>query len=329
MANFVVESRFSFARNYILASNNNLRSRHFSKPRPVSHNFTQHMPLYKLSESEIRENSKKYLETLEYWLRRVIDNKLTEIYGSEYWNHHDNGIYIIKKEIREKTTDRLNKYSERFSRWIDATLLEHLIDIICKEKLYKEYFKCFFEFNYPLGKEQLRISLSKLSETRNRLYHSNPISIRQAEQVICYTNDIIESIKEFYLKINQQMDFNAPTILSISFSDSTKIFRDAMVKSSNGIIVNKRATKYRCGDRLKMEIEIDSSFDNNEYNIIWNWKNINNIEPNKKDIEIQFTEEHIGETFAIRVKLISNKSWHRFNTFDDELSILLTVLPPI
>lgn len=287
------------------------------------------MPLFKLNEAELRNSSKNYLETLEFWLRRVIDTKLTEVYGSKYWEYHDNNIFLIKKEIREKSADRFKKYPERFTRWIDATLLEHLIDIICKEKLYKEFFNAYFKYNFPLGREQLRLNLTKLSEIRNRLYHSNPISVRQAEQAICYTNDIIESIKQFYLNTSQQMEFNAPSIISISFSNGTKIYKDAMVQASNGLIVRIKNTKFRCGEKIKMEIEVDSTFDANEYIIIWDCINVGTAETNKTDFELEFSENHVGELFKISVKLISNKNWHRYRTYDDSLSVLLTVLPPI
>lgn len=287
------------------------------------------MPLYKLNEAELRNVSKNYIETLEFWLRRIIDTKLSEVYGNNYWEYCDQDIYLIKKEIREKATDRFNKYPERFSRWIDATLIEHLIDIICKEKLYKEFFKGYFEYNFPLGREQLRLNLTRLSEIRNRLYHSNPISIRQAEQAICYTNDMIESIKEFYLNTNQQMEFNSPSIISISFSNGTKIYKDSMTQASNGSIYRIRNTKFRCGDRLKMEIEVDSTFDEKDYIIFWDFNSIENIEIDKKSIEIQFLEQHVAELFKISVKIISNKNWHRYRNYDDSLSISLTVLPPV
>ena len=73
-----------------------------------------------------------------------------------------------------------------------------------------------------------------------------------------------------------------------------------------------------------MELEIDSSFDDSEYKIVWSWNNINGkIDRHKKDIEIQFAENHVGEVFQINVKVISNKEWHRYNQHDDQLSLLL------
>jgi predicted GNAT family N-acyltransferase len=78
MANFVVDSRLHFARNCILASNNNLRSRHFSKPRPVSGNCKKKMAEITKSNieddeilTEITKKSKAYWgysdEQMESW----------------------------------------------------------------------------------------------------------------------------------------------------------------------------------------------------------------------------------------------------------------------
>jgi hypothetical protein len=99
------------------------------------------MPLYKISNTELREYCKKYIETLEFWLRRLVDDTLLREYGKEYWNQFDeNKNHLIKKEIKEKVSSRIEKNPEKFPRWIDATLLEHLSDILCKEFLYKKYF---------------------------------------------------------------------------------------------------------------------------------------------------------------------------------------------
>lgn len=285
------------------------------------------MPFFKLSESEIREISKKHIESLEYWLRRVIHNSLSNYYGEKYWLYrNENEIYIIKKDIREKVSNRLAANGERFSRWIDATLLEHLIDIICKQNLYELHFKPFFESNFPLGREQLRFYLKNLSETRNRLYHVNPISIRQAEQAVCYSNDIIEAIKYNYLQLNRFMDFNAPSILSVTLSNGEKYYRQQMIKASNGVILNLRNSKFRCGDRIKIELEIDSSFEEDEYTI--SWQGIN-AATNSRSVDFEFKEQHVGEVFKIVSQIRTNKNWHRYNRYDDKLSFLFTILPPI
>jgi hypothetical protein len=51
---------------------------------------------------------------------------------------------------------------------------------------------------FPHGREEARTFLVRIMETRNSLAHVNAISSRTAEQVICYSNDIIDSLKHHY-----------------------------------------------------------------------------------------------------------------------------------
>ena len=44
------------------------------------------MILNSFSESELRNTSRETIESLEYWLRHVVDKILTETYGSDYLN---------------------------------------------------------------------------------------------------------------------------------------------------------------------------------------------------------------------------------------------------
>lgn len=285
------------------------------------------MPLYRLTEEEKKSYAKKYLENLEYWLRRVIDQKLEEKYGTNYFNHETSiGQFIIRKEIREKVESRFNKYSDRFQRKIDATLLEHLIELICKENFYNEIFKSFFERNFKSGRSQLKNVLDELSDIRNRVYHINPISVRQLEKCICYTNDIIESIKDQYKFLNMEKKFNVPTFLSYSDSFGQHFLRENLYWATNCLIVDNRKFDVYCYDKISLEIEVDPSFSNNEYDIVWQIGQ--NIIENKKNIEFTFTESEVNDLFSIVVKVISKKSWHKLYNCDDCLVVNFTVLPP-
>jgi hypothetical protein len=284
------------------------------------------MPLYKLSEEDKKGFAKKYLENLEYWLRRIIDQKLTEEFGNDYFNYEENGQFLIRKEIREKVEDRFNKYSERFQRKIDATLLEHLIEIICKEKLYNDIFRPFFELNFKLGRSQLKNNLNELSDIRNRVNHINPISVRHLEKSICYTNDIIESIKEKYKIMNMDKKFNVPTFLSYSDSLGQHFLREQIRWATNCLIIDNRKFDIYCFDKISMEVEIDPSFPSNEYDIVWHIGQTQIL--NKKNIEITFSETEVGNFYSIIVKVISKNSWHKLNNCDDCLAIQFTILPP-
>ena len=89
---------------------------------------------------------------------------------------------------------------ERFSRIIDAAILDDCINIICNPNLFRRHFREAFKTAFPVGdsRDETRIFLKRLIKPRNLLYHANPISVRQAEQVICYSHDIIESLKKYY-----------------------------------------------------------------------------------------------------------------------------------
>ena len=59
------------------------------------------MSLHKLNQAELNQDCKKYIESVEIWLRRLIDQTLTIHYGSNYLTfQHANGDYLIKNEIR-------------------------------------------------------------------------------------------------------------------------------------------------------------------------------------------------------------------------------------
>lgn len=284
------------------------------------------MPLYKLSEAEKKSYAKKYLENLEYWLRRVIDQQLVEEYGLDYFDYKSKDNFLIRKDIRFQVNTRFEKYNNRFQRKIDATLLEHLIEIICKEEFYKKIFKPFFESNFKLGRIQLKNKLKVLSEIRNCVNHINPISIRQLEKTICYTNDIIDSIKEHYKKINMGRQFNVPTFLSYSDSLGQHFLRENIVWSTNCLIIDNRKFDIYCYDTISLEIEIDPSFSSYDYDIVWEFGQT--VIENKKNIQIRFDESNVGDFFSIIVKVISKNTWHKLNDCDDCLAIQFTILPP-
>lgn len=42
------------------------------------------MPYCSISQPELRDIAKRHIETLEFWLRRFIDEALTKEYGEKY-----------------------------------------------------------------------------------------------------------------------------------------------------------------------------------------------------------------------------------------------------
>ena len=167
----------------------------------------------------------------------------------------------------------------------------------------------------------------KIIEVRNLIYHSNHISVRQAEQTFCYSNDIIDSIKAYYKNENKEMDFNAPIIIKYSDSNGMNFFRDQFIIPTGNRILYFKDTKQRCGDKIRMEIEVDASFSPYEYTI--EWAAGNQTLSSSTTVDIQFKEEDVSEVYQIIVTIKSNKSWHRHKYYDDSLTIMFPVLPPI
>jgi hypothetical protein len=283
----------------------------------------------KYSEEEIRSFSRQSLETLEYWLRQVVDESLRTSFGSEYLAAKDKGgssILSVKRVDQIKERQKSDK--ERYRRIIDAALLDDLISIICHPNLYNSIFSEYFNFNYPNGSNELRTTLNRLIDPRNRLSHANPITHRQAQQVICYSNDIIDSIKHFYLIRNMHSEFNVPRIIKYKDSFGNEIFFDKNVQQPMVNFQNSKEFYLRPGDTLDIEVEIDSSFKEDEYSISWRAiKKIPNF-GNTKKISIQIEEHHIGVELNLQCLVTSNKSWHRLSEgCDDLLLAWYKVLP--
>ena len=91
--------------------------------------------MYQLSDSEIRNICKEKIESLEHWLRRLIDESLRNVYGDFFAYEDEHKNRLISKKTVESLTVRINKEPNRYSRKIDAVLLDDAISIICKPNL--------------------------------------------------------------------------------------------------------------------------------------------------------------------------------------------------
>lgn len=226
------------------------------------------MDLYSLTEDKRRVICKKCIESLEFWLRRIIHNSLTREYGDNYLEaKRKNGDNIINNEIRRRIMNRKNAEPVRYSRLIDASLLEDEIDIICNPDLFNKYFRIPLKLAFPEGREEARTFLKRLEAPRNKLYHANPISVRESEQVICYSNDIIQSLKEYYKMNHLEKEFNVPSIIKATDSFGNVFhFNDDQKR----YFLEKSPEFYlRPGDTLTIELEIDPSFPESEYILDW------------------------------------------------------------
>lgn len=146
----------------------------------------------KMTDAEIRTVCKEKLESLEYWLRRIIDETLSANYGDYIDFQDEHGNKLINSNITKSLLSRKEIEPHRYPRIVDAILLEDSISIICNPSLFKKHFSAILLKAFPDGQAEARTFMNRLIPIRNALAHANPISLRQAEQSVCYSNDIID-----------------------------------------------------------------------------------------------------------------------------------------
>lgn len=281
------------------------------------------MDLHKHSEEELRSFSKKHIETLESWLRRLIKDEMTRKHGENFFEIKNIAWKNpIKKSIVESARNRFIWNKWRYNDLIDATTFDDLISIIAHPEN-RDLFEKYFIHAYPNWNNEIRYFLWKLKNIRNKLYHVNPISIREWEQVICYTNDIIESFKITYKDNNMESEYNAPTF--IRSIDS--FWNEENSCSLPHFDYRKKGCKLRPWDQLSIEAFVDSTFDSTEYSI--HWKCMGNEIGQWQKLNIEITIDMVGEFFHIRCFVISSKEWHRYSFYDDVIEFIYKVLPPI
>lgn len=295
------------------------------------------MPLHSLPDVVLRQSCKEAVEALEFWLRRVIDITLVPVFGSDYINAKSSKTsqQIIKKSVRDSIQNRAASNPSRYPRMVDAMLLDEEVDIVCHPDLYKNYFKEYFDSSYTFGNDQLRHCLRKILEPRNNLAHANPISIRQAEQIICYSHDVIDSIKARLKEKNLDREYNAPTLIKVSDSRGF-VFHDSQIRRNNtgrgGIdLTSDQSTWLRSGDTLSVEVEVDPSFSAEEYTVDWVFPQGVNVQKYNSGnrVVLQLTDDNVRVDFTIYCKVVSNKTWHRCGDVDDCVGITYKVLPTI
>ena len=158
-------------------------------------------PLLDLKELELRDLSKHQIDALEQWCRRLINDIFEENYGRKYIEAEvQPGQPLIKASIKRTIEERRRQDPTRCPRWIDGIVMEDLEYFICRDDLYNSYFKGIFEPFYSV-REEIRSVLQRLTAIRNRIAHGNAVSVHEAEQALCYSNDIINCCKMYYEKI--------------------------------------------------------------------------------------------------------------------------------
>lgn len=286
---------------------------------------------------------KHQLDSMEHWARRLIDESFKTAYGNDYFEYRfPNEMPLVKKEIYNRVSRRMASNPYRFPRKIDAIEVGDLAYFFCRDDLYREHFKNIFEPFYTSA-EEVRNLIMKIGDIRNKISHANPISIREVEQCVCYTNDLIDVFKNYYTQKGSEKEYNVPMILSFKDSFGNYVIRDPLVDYNwlvfsnhlNGESKPIERVQLRCGETYRIELEVDASFPKDFYIIYWNVScGINDRLAHGKGNIIEFTvdEACVSSNPKINVKLVTQRKWHKFGNVkaDDLLDIhLATVLPPI
>lgn len=290
--------------------------------------------LSSLPEAEIRSICKQKIESIEHWLRRLIDDTLTPIYG-DYFEYKDgSGTRLIKGELAAQVSDRQAREPARYPRKIDAVLLDDAVEIICKPHLFKAHFARPFKDAFPEGREEAKTFLGRIQAPRNHLAHANAISSRCAEQILCYSNDVIDSLKRHYQGLNMQQEYDVPLILRVTDSFGQTFTRAQCGPAHDGGIslsyLDQPNHHLRPGDTLTIELEIDPAYDAESYDIKWASTKQLDAPVDGSKVVITIQERHVGQSFDVQCRITTKRGWHRMQMgSDDFLLAYFKVLPPL
>lgn len=292
-------------------------------------------PLINLTETELRDLSRHHIDSFENWSRRLIDETFKAHYGNDYFNFMiREGQPLVRSEIKKRIEQRIVDNPGRFPRKIDAILMEDIEYFLCRDDLYNSHFKAILEPFYS-GIAEVRKVLERLIPIRNKLSHGNTISIHEAEQCICYTGDFVEVFKQYYSTIGKEWDYNVPVFVRIKDSLGNDIIREDTRYAWELHFYGHTAPKIqlRSGERYKIWVEVDSSFDNSFYEIKWIVKQDYKTEIKKGTgnvIDITLTNKNVSYAPEINIVLTTKRDWHRFHEIDDSIKLNYErVLPPI
>ncbi len=278
------------------------------------------------SQEELRAYCRSSIESLELWARRLIHEKMVEKYGYDYIDvTSETGEWIIKKEIRDRIHNMMEKNPERFSRAVDTFFLDDIIYCLCNQQWYKELFKSALDHAFPQGCEEAREYLRRLIPIRNALAHANTISVRQAEQAICYSHDFVQALMEYYKEIGKDRTWNIPRILRLIDSCGNEI---QLSNERDNAAQLRLSPAFYVGDSYSVQIEVDPAFSAENYSIIWyiNHNKCEEFSNNPRFIH-SFSMDDIGQYFVIKCIIISDKEWHKYKSYDDCIEIFASVAP--
>jgi hypothetical protein len=275
---------------------------------------------------ERRETARRYLEATEHWLRRLIHYQLSNAYGPQYFGAQlDATTPVIKPAIREQVARRRAADPTRFAQDVDATTLGEAIAIALHPRLYSEHFRLALSGAFPDGREEAQTFLSRLEAHRNQLAHGGSCSARVLEQCVCYSNDVIDSLKAFYREKNLDRIFDVPTFTRVVDNKGNDIRFSGPAKDGlHSLDFRDRGDLYP-GDTLILEAEVDETFEG--YTV--RWMSFNGDRSTGLRWELPVELKHVGNQMIIRGEVVSREQWHKLDQgCDDRFDLRYRVLPP-
>lgn len=299
--------------------------------------------MWNLSELEARDLCKHRIDAMERWSRRIIDELFKSTYGDNYFEFEvAAGQPLVKSSTKQQVEGRMKDNPGRFARKVDALVIEDLEYFFCREDLYKALFKSVFEPFFS-GLPEVRAVIRRVSAIRNKIAHGNPLSQHELEQGVCYSNDFIGVFNHYYKEIGKEKEYNVPTFLSLSDSFGRSLCREDQScsweisdwKKSGNFASQISEMHLRSGESYRLILEVDASFPDEFYTIVW-YVNRGLVDPvakgNGNIIEFKVDDKCVSETLTIYAYLTTKRTWHRFGHIkcDDYFEMHMSeVLPPL
>jgi hypothetical protein len=287
----------------------------------------------KFKDHERRNIARRHFESVELWLRKIIDHIFSYNYGPDYFSHQSSdGTYLIKNEIRKRVYELRKKELTRFTRDIDATTFEQAIQIVTNPNYFKEHFEPVLKIAYPHGAAEAKTFLMELVRIRNKIDHVGCCSARDFEKAVCYSNDLIDSVKAYFTSIRMDRLYNVPKITFFVDSVGNESHMENVPHDFGTRIIDWRTQgkgELRPGDSLRIEIEVDQSFNREDYTISWYFGRRGVVGDDVDSIFIDIQASDVGTQVECRATVTSKLDWHEFGSCGDSLCVIYRVLPPL
>jgi hypothetical protein len=210
----------------------------------------------------------------------------------------------------------------------DPTTFGNAATIVLHPNLYGSYFKPALAQAYPDGEAEARTFLGRIEALRNKLAHGATCSVRDLEQCVCYANDLIDSIKVFFVTQNQQRLYNVPLIARVVDTRGNELHPSPDEENVVWWLRDSITGSLTIGETLGIEIEVDPTFDPASYKVQWRTGGLTGDRSEGRRFSLVIAERHVTSLFVVNCTVISDKTWHRYGSFDDQLNIAYRVLPP-